>query len=64
MSKVWANTGDDGADPVLEELAAVEEWIAAGAPTLAGVWAERQGEPPARPLKIAQAATAANVSGP
>jgi hypothetical protein len=60
---VYANTGDSGPDPVLEELAAVEDWIAAGAPALAQLWAERQEvEPPARPLTVAQAAQAANVS--
>lgn len=60
---VYANTGDNGPDPVLEGLAAVEDWIAAGTPTLAQLWAERQGsDPPARPLTVSQAAQAANVS--
>jgi hypothetical protein len=59
----YTNTGDDGPDPVLEDLAETEDWIAAGAPSLSTLWAERHGvEPTSPPLTVKQAATAANVS--
>jgi hypothetical protein len=60
---IYANTGDDGPDPVLEEMAAIEDWIDAGAPSMARLWRERQGaDQPARSLTVKQAAQAANVS--